>query len=136
MKLQTATRLALYAVLELAEQPEQQLSRLEIAEKFSVSSNHLSKVMRELGKAGLVDAARGVGGGYRFIGNARRITLMDIIRIFEPFPFNSSDQSEPGQDTEVGKAIDIVMDEINENILATLDTISINTMLTIKDRDK
>ena len=52
MKLQRATLLALYAVLELADQQDQQLSRQEIAEKFDVSSNHLSKVMRELGRAG------------------------------------------------------------------------------------
>ena len=54
MKLQRATLLGLYAVLELADQPEQQLSRTEIADKFNLSSNHLSKVMRELGKAGAV----------------------------------------------------------------------------------
>jgi len=137
MKLQTASRLALYAILELAEKPDQQFSRMEIARKFNVSSNHLSKVMRELGKAGLVDATRGVGGGYWFIGNAKRTTLLDIIKIFEPFPFdNSKDRHEPGQDTEVGKALDIVLDEIGETINATLDTISINTMLSIKDRNK
>ena len=50
MKLQLGTRLALYAILELADQPDQQLSRMDIAEKFGVSSNHLSKIMRELGK--------------------------------------------------------------------------------------
>jgi Rrf2 family transcriptional regulator, nitric oxide-sensitive transcriptional repressor len=136
MKLQTATRLALYAVLELAAQPDQQFSRMEIAKKFNVSSNHLSKVMRDLGKAGLVDATRGVGGGYWFIGNAKRTTLMDIIKIFEPFPFDSTDRSEAGQETEVGQALDIVLDEISETIHSTLDTISIKTMLTIKDRNR
>jgi Rrf2 family transcriptional regulator, nitric oxide-sensitive transcriptional repressor len=136
MKLQTATRLALYAVLELAAQPDQQFSRMEIAKKFNVSSNHLSKVMRDLGKAGLVDATRGVGGGYWFVGNAKRTTLLDIIKIFEPFPFDSTDRTEPGQETEVGQALDIVLDEISESIHATLDTISISTMLSIKDRIK
>lgn len=136
MKLQTATRLALYAVLELAAQPDQQFSRMEIAKKFNVSSNHLSKVMRDLGKAGLVDATRGVGGGYWFVGNAKRTTLLDIIKIFEPFPFDSTDRIEPGQETEVGQALDVVLDEISESIHATLDTISISTMLSIKDRIK
>jgi Rrf2 family protein len=136
MKLQTATRLALYAVLELAAQPDQQFSRMEIAKKFNVSSNHLSKVMRDLGKAGLVDATRGVGGGYWFVGNAKRTTLLDIIKIFEPFPFDSTNRTEPGQETEVGQALDVVLDEISESIHATLDTISISTMLSIKDRIK
>lgn len=134
MKLQLGTRLALYAILELADQPDQQLSRMDIAEKFGVSSNHLSKIMRELGKAGLVEAVRGVGGGYRFSGNAKRTTLMDIIKTFEPFPFDKTERGEAGQDTEVGQALDLVLDELSETIHATLDTISIKTMLGIKDR--
>lgn len=136
MKLQTSTRLALYAILELADKPDQQLSRMAIADKFNVSSSHLSKVMRDLGKAGLVGATRGVGGGFRFIGNAKRTTLMDVIKIFEQFPFDSPDRTESDQDTEVGKALDIVLNEISETIHSTLDTISINTMLAIKDRNK
>ena len=134
MKLQRATLLGLYAVLELADQPEQQLSRTEIAEKFQLSSNHLSKVMRELGKAGLVEAVRGVGGGYRFCGNAKRTTLMDIISLFEPLQPDSPDLREPGKHTEVGQALDMVMGEINETTRATLNSISINTLLMLKNR--
>lgn len=134
MKLQRATLLGLYAVLELADQPEQQLSRTEIADKFNLSSNHLSKVMRELGKAGLVEAVRGVGGGYQFSGNAKRTTLMDIISIFESFKPDSPEMREPGKHTEVGKALDVVLEEINETIQATLNSISINTLLMLKNK--
>jgi Rrf2 family protein len=134
MKLQRATLLGLYAIIELADQPDLQLSRSEIARKFDVSSNHLSKVMRELGKAGLVEAVRGVGGGYRFCGNARRTTLLDIIQIFEDFRFDSPDQREPGMGTEIGKALDLVLGEINESINSTLRSISLATMLMLKNR--
>jgi Rrf2 family protein len=134
MKLQRATLLGLYAVLELADQPDQQLSRTEIADKFHLSSNHLSKVMRELGKAGLVEAVRGVGGGYRFCGNAKRTTLMDIISLFESFKSDSPSMREPGKHTEVGKALDMVLEEINETTRATLDSISINTLLMLKNK--
>lgn len=134
MKLQRATLLGLYAIIELADQPDLQLSRGEIARKFDVSSNHLSKVMRELGKAGLVEAVRGVGGGYRFCGNARRTTLLDIIQIFEDFRFDSPDQREPGMDTEIGKTLELVLGEINESINSTLRSISLATMLMLKNR--
>jgi Rrf2 family protein len=136
MKLQRSTRLALYAVLELADQPEQQLSRTEIAERFDISSNHLSKVMRELGRQGLVEAVRGVGGGYRFVGNAKRTTLLDIIELFEPSTLSSEMQREPGTDTEVGRTLDMVLGEINDTIRATLESISIKTMLMLKDRPR
>mgnify|MGYP005838712499 CR=1 FL=1 len=136
MNLQRATRLALYAVLELADQPDRQLSRADIAEKFGVSGNHLSKVMRELGKAGLVEAVRGVGGGYWFSGNAKRTTLMDIIEIFEPSLFDDAGQREPGRDTDIGRTVNLVLDEINETMQSTLNSISITTMLQIKSRSR
>ena len=77
MKLQKATLFGLYSVLELARDPSRQLSATDIAERYGISANHLAKVLRDLGRAGLVEAARGAGGGYRFIGNARRTTLLD-----------------------------------------------------------
>ena len=48
MKLQTATRLGLYAVLELARDPERTLSAADLAERFGVSNHHLAKVLGTL----------------------------------------------------------------------------------------
>lgn len=61
MKLQKATRCALYAVLELAADPQRQMSASEIADKYGISLNHLAKVLRSLGREGLVEAVRGAG---------------------------------------------------------------------------
>ena len=68
MKLQKATQCGLYAVLELASDPERQLSATDIAKMYGISSNHLAKVLRDLGRAGLVNSVRGAGGGYTFSG--------------------------------------------------------------------
>ncbi len=84
MKLQVATRLALYAILQLASDPRRQFAAADIAGRFGISANHLAKVLRILGRAGLVEALRGAGGGYRFRGNARRVTLLDVVQLFEP----------------------------------------------------
>ena len=127
MKLQTGTRLGLYAVLELAREPERTLSAAELAEGFGVSTHHLAKVLRTLGTAGLVEAERGAAGGYRFIGNRRRTTLMDIVALFEPAP--GSRPKEPGEDTDIGGALQRVLLEIDEIAEATLRSISLETML-------
>ena len=73
------------------------VSAAEIAQKYGVSSHHLAKVLAELARAGVVESARGVGGGYRFAGNARRLTLMDVIRLFEDFGPAEPDRREPGE---------------------------------------
>ena len=83
MKLNKASLFALMAVLELASDTERQLSTTDIAEKHDISTHHLAKVMRHLVHEGVVQAMRGVGGGYRFAGNINRMTLLDIIQLFE-----------------------------------------------------
>ena len=54
MKLQRASRFALYAVVELAGAGDRQVTASQIADKYGISINHLAKVMRDLGRAGLV----------------------------------------------------------------------------------
>ena len=63
MRLQQSTILGLYAVLDLAKADGGQLSAADIADRFGVSINHLSKVLRILVRAGHLQAARGAGGG-------------------------------------------------------------------------
>ena len=135
MKLQQATRLALYAVLELAADPECQIPAADIAEKYGVSLNHLAKVLRDLGRAGLVEAVRGAGGGYRFCGNPRRITLMDVIELFESIGPAVSGTETLGPETGVGRAIGVVLGEIDEITRATLSSITIDTMLKVIGRE-
>ncbi|MDE2094761.1 MAG: Rrf2 family transcriptional regulator, partial [Burkholderiales bacterium] len=78
MRLQKNTALALYSVLESAGDPTRHIAAAEIAAKYGVSSHHLAKVLAELARSGIVESVRGAGGGYRFTGNVRRLTLMDI----------------------------------------------------------
>lgn len=127
MKLQTATRLGLYAIMELARDPTRTLSAAELGERFGVSTHSLAKVLGTLSAAGFVQGGRGASGGYRFTGNRRRITLMDIVALFEPAPGRRA--KEPGEDTEIGATLQRVLTEIDEIAEATLRSISIETML-------
>jgi Rrf2 family protein len=127
VRLQTGTRLGLYAVLELARDPQRTLSAADLAERFGVSSHHLAKVLRTLAGAGLVRGDRGASGGYRFTGNRRRTTLMDIVALFEPVPGRRA--KEAGADTDIGQALQSVLLEIDEIAEATLRSISIETLL-------
>jgi Rrf2 family protein len=127
VKLQTATRLGLYAVLELARDSDRSLSAADLAERFGVSNHHLAKVLGTLSNAGFVRGGRGASGGYRFIGNRKRTTLMDIVALFEPAPGRRA--KEPGEDTDIGSALQRVLLEIDEIAEATLRSISLETLL-------
>ena len=129
MKLQKATKFALFAVLELARDTSRQLSATDIADLYGISTHHLAKVLRDLARAGLVDSVRGVGGGYRFSANARRTTLMDVICIFEDISSDQRQASDVGEETDIGHALQMVLGEIDGIAKATLSAITIDTLL-------
>jgi Rrf2 family protein len=130
MKLQKASRYALYAVLHLASEPGKQFSTAEIAERYGVSSHHLAKVMRALVRCGLIESVRGVGGGYRFAGNVRRTTLWDVIDEFESLESNIDIPEKLDGDAEIiFQGLQSVNNEIDTLIKATLDSITLQTLL-------
>lgn len=124
MKLQQSTRLALYSALAFAADPGRQIAAAEIAERYRVSAHHLAKVLRRLARARLLHAARGAGGGYRFAGNPKRVTLLDIIELFERV---GAPPAAKGRAEE--KALDEILSEVDEIAKATFRSISLDTML-------
>ena len=128
MRLQKNTLLALYSVLESALDASRYVPASAVARKYGVSAHHLAKVLSELARAGLVESVRGTGGGYRFVGNPRRLTLLDVVALFEPL------DSPPLARTPVGRALGSVVAEIDASTRATLGTITLATTLRLIER--
>ncbi len=89
--------------------------------------------MHVMGRAGLVRAVRGAGGGYRFTGNPRRITLLDVVQLFEDV---SSVEKDIGtaDATPEGQALQAILNEIDAISQATLGSITIATMHKLLNR--
>jgi Rrf2 family protein len=134
MKLQKASSFALYAVLELAANAAHAVSGTDIAAKYGISAHHLAKVLRELGRAHIVEAARGVGGGYRLIANPKRLTLLDIIQIFEPVASEDDANGDSETATDAERALRVVLDELDDHTFATFHSITVSTMLKLMAR--
>jgi Rrf2 family protein len=136
MRLQTNSSLALFSVLEFARDPTRHIPASEIAEKYDVSPHHLAKVLSDLARAGIVESVRGVGGGYRFAANPRRVTLMDIIQLFEDLSPTVAARSAGKEVTAVELALAAVLSEIDELAKATFSSITLSTMLRLVDRQQ
>jgi len=136
MRLQKNTSLALFSVLEFARDPTRHIPASEIAEKYDVSSHHLAKVLSELARAGIVESVRGVGGGYRFAANPRRVTLMDIIQLFEDLGTLRASGAAGNGGAPAERALDAVLGEIDELAQATFSSITLATMLRLMERQQ
>lgn len=134
MRLQKSTMCGLYAVLELAANTERQVSAGDIAEKYDISLNHLAKVLRTLVRARLIESVRGPGGGYRFSGNPKRITLLDIISLFEETG-PGIDQTAPDNHEE-SRALHKVLRDIDDIAMTTLRSVSITSLLKVIDTER
>ncbi|QDV89512.1 HTH-type transcriptional regulator IscR [Phycisphaerae bacterium RAS2] len=55
----------------------------DIAARTGVPLHYLSRILRDAVRAGLLDSARGVGGGFRLTRPAHRIKLMDVLSAFD-----------------------------------------------------
>ena len=63
--------------------PGDKVPLLDIAQRQDISEKYLESIVASLSKAGLVDATRGKGGGYRLIKDPRDYTVMEILRSSE-----------------------------------------------------
>lgn len=78
--LSTKAEYALRALVSLAQQqPGRAILGRELSSLSGVPANYLSKILLEVKKAGLVQAVRGTGGGYRLDRPAEKIRLIDIV---------------------------------------------------------
>ncbi len=75
---------ALRALAHLAKLPDGKvmLGR-DLAAATDIPPNYLSKMLVALRNAGILDTARGTGGGYRLKKAAQEIYLIDVVELFE-----------------------------------------------------
>ncbi len=128
MKLQQATRYAIWAVIELASRPDEQIPAQELAELYQVSKSHLVRILYALTRANIVTSARGPGGGFAFCGNAKRLTLYDIICLFETgWPNEEDDNLKLGN--PLAGELSRVLHEVDRITSATLKSVTVQTII-------
>ncbi len=80
------TKLTDYATVVLtvmAARPGVVLSAAELAERAGLETPTVSKILKPLAHAGLVEGLRGVNGGYRLSRHPARISLVEVVEAME-----------------------------------------------------
>lgn len=84
MLISTKGRYALRVMLDLAENDSHEyVSLCSIAQREDISVKYLESIIVVLSKAGLLDGARGKGGGYRLCRKPEEYTVGEILRLTE-----------------------------------------------------
>ncbi len=75
---------ALRAVVWLAAQQGQPQTTTQIAKATQVPAGYLAKVLQTLGRAGLVHAQRGLGGGFKLARDPAELTALAVVDAVDP----------------------------------------------------
>lgn len=121
MNLNKSTRYALHAALELAASGGRPVTAAQVARRHALPENVVAKVLQQLVRAGLARGMRGVGGGYLLARPARRVSVQDVIDVFEPAP-------EQRFDDEPAPGLGPLFREVDETVRATFESVSLATL--------
>ena len=83
MRLTSFTDYGLRMLMRMASAPESAFSTAELAEEFGLSRNHLTKIMQQLARGGIVETRRGIGGGAVLSKDPADIRLGNVVRLLE-----------------------------------------------------
>ena len=83
MRLTTFTDYSLRVLMFLATAPQGRATIAEVAQAYSISENHLVKVVHLLGREGFLVNTRGRGGGLRLARAPRDLNIGRLVRATE-----------------------------------------------------
>ena len=137
MQLTIYTDYALRVLIYLGLQPAEKLSNIkEIASFYNISSNHLSKVVYELGKLGILETVRGRNGGIRLSKNPTQINIGQVVRCTEsPITIVECFDDEKNS-CKISPACRLkgILHEALNAYLTVLDAYTLEDLLSNKDR--
>lgn len=83
MRLTSFTDYGLRMLMRMASAPDQAFSTADLAAEFGLSRNHLSKIMQQLARGGIIATRRGAGGGAELRKAPEDVRLGDVVQLLE-----------------------------------------------------
>jgi len=83
MRLTSFTDYGLRILMRLASEPGRAFSTAELAAEFRLSRNHLTKIVQQLARGGVVETRRGGGGGAALSREPAEVRLGDVVQLLE-----------------------------------------------------
>jgi FeS assembly SUF system regulator len=105
-------------------------SAQELAERVHLESPTVSKLLKLLAAAGLIESFRGVNGGYRLAREPARISVADIVTAMEgPIGMTECSAQAGACDHESHCGVRVNWQRINQAIAGALASVTLADML-------
>ena len=136
MMISTRGRYALRVMIDLAEHIDEGYIPLQtIAKRQGISEKYLESILAVLSKAGLLDAVRGKGGGYRLTREPSDYSIGEIIRAADG-SLSCLGTNVQLMRCEVSSGLSTVWNRLDKQIAACLDAIPLSTLATADAADE
>lgn len=130
IRMSKLTDYAILVLAHLAETREPRRSAAEVAQRTGVTPATASKLLKLLGRAGLVDSVRGAQGGYALARAPDTITAAEVIDALEgPLAITECSSAESHCDLEPGCRVSEAWRRINLGIHRVLDEITLAELI-------
>lgn len=135
MRLTVYSDYSLRLLMYLAVRTERLSTIQEVAKAYDVSSNHMMKVVHQLGLAGYVETVRGRNGGMRLGKPPSEIGLGELLRFTEPDMDIVPCFSPENQDCPLRRACRLkgALDKARQAFLAVLDEYTLADLTSAPD---
>ncbi len=130
MKLSSKARYAIEAMLELAVNSRHPVTLASISVHQGISQSYMEQLFMRLRKAGLIQGARGPGGGYRLGRDAASITVADVVVAVDDHA--GADQDSSTRRGEGGPAR-LLWDDLSRQIFEFLGGITLAQLVTNRE---
>lgn len=129
-KVNKLTDYATVVLIDVA-RSETRLSSFQLARRTGIPLPTVAKLMKSLGRAGLVQASRGATGGYAIGRETSRITIADIIQAVEgPIALTAcADTSEEHCGIEKICPVHGKWNRVNQSVRAALEEVTLADMV-------
>ena len=128
-----SSRYALYAAAEMAAAEQAPVTVTAVATRIKIPESALAKVFQQLVRAGLAVGTRGIGGGYRLARPASRITVLDVLRVFDrPRPPGTCllhDQPGHACPQAADCRVQWLFEEVDELTRCTYESVTLETLV-------
>jgi Rrf2 family protein len=132
MTVSKSTRYALYAAAEMAAAHGTPVTVSRTARRYQIPASALAKIFQQLVRERLATGRRGIGGGYRLARPASKVTVLDVLQVFE--------RSRPGACLLHGRSVQAcparsacrvcwIFEEVDELVECTYQSVTLETLV-------